>query len=103
MTKQSRQRKKCSKLRVAEFPRSRGVAEDGDRTAHARILENSATLARNAELRRKKSSRRGMSAMQAVISLAVTFPMTWVLYLMAEKSLGNLYQIISSIVGSPYL
>jgi hypothetical protein len=44
-----------------------------------------------------------MSTLQAVASLAVTFPMAWVLYLMAEKSLGNLYQIISSIVGWPYL
>ena len=53
--------------------------------------------------KRESSRRRGMSTLQAVASLAVTFPMAWVLYLMAEKSLGNLYQIISSIVGWPYL
>lgn len=51
----------------------------------------------------RRHRRRGLSTMEAVATLAVTFPMAWVLYLLAEKSLGNLYQIISSIVGSPYL
>ena len=52
---------------------------------------------------RRKYRHNGLSTMEAVATLAVTFPMAWVLYLMAEKSVGNLYQIISSIVGSPYL
>jgi hypothetical protein len=41
-----------SKLRVAEFPRIRGVDEAGVPAATARILGNSATLARNARLQR---------------------------------------------------
>ncbi len=50
------------KLRVAEFARIRGVAEGGVQPATARILGNSATSARNAQLRRPWSPARSGDA-----------------------------------------
>ncbi len=51
-------RLETSKLRVAEFARIRGVGEGGAQPATARILGNSATSARNAQLRRLETLQR---------------------------------------------
>ena len=45
-------RLESSKFRGRRIPRIRGVAEDEDQAAPARILGNSATFARNSQLRR---------------------------------------------------
>ncbi len=52
---------------------------------------------------RPRFHRQGFSAVETVLCLAVAFVMAMVLYYMGERSLGNLYQVISAVAGSPYL
>lgn len=46
--------------------------------------------------------RTGLATLEAVLILAVTFPVAMVGFWMARLALSNLYQVISTYVGSPY-
>ncbi len=47
--------------------------------------------------------RQGLIALEAVMSLAVFFTIAMVAYYLAQRSFGELYQLIAVMVGSPYL
>lgn len=52
---------------------------------------------------RRRVMRAGVASFEAVLSLAVTFPMAWIMFLLGVKGLAGLYRVISSLVGSPEL
>ena len=53
--------------------------------------------------RRQCRARRGMAPIESVMALGIVFPMAVVLYMIAQKSLCNLYHVVAHLVGYPYL
>jgi hypothetical protein len=47
--------------------------------------------------------RHGNVGVETIVVLGISFPAAMVLFWMAFRSFANLYQVISSIVGSPYM
>lgn len=52
--------------------------------------------------RRPRHPRRGSQAIELMLAFIVTFVFAIGLYAIGQFALGNLYQVISSFVGSPY-
>lgn len=55
-------------------------------------------------MRRPRTARRhGAQAIELMLAFIVTFAFALGLYAIGQMAFGNLYQVISSLVGSPYL
>ena len=52
---------------------------------------------------RRAVNRRGMAPMEVVMTLGIVLPIAAVLYAIAQRSLGNLYHVVSILVAYPYL
>jgi hypothetical protein len=57
------------------------------------------------QIRERKilKARKGMATVDVVFIVGTLFPMCMVLYYIAERSLANLYQMISVMIGSPVM
>jgi hypothetical protein len=54
-------------------------------------------------LRNRRSARRGLVVLEAMIVLAVAFTLAMIFYYLAQDACGNLHDIVSGAIGSPYL
>lgn len=52
---------------------------------------------------KRSRSRQGMATVDVVLVIGTLFPICMVLYYIAERSLANLYLIISVVIGSPVM
>jgi hypothetical protein len=52
---------------------------------------------------RRLRSRRGLSAMEVVITLGVTFPIAMALYFLGRDACARLFYIVDSLVSWPFL
>lgn len=52
--------------------------------------------------RNRRRHRRGSQAIELMLAFLVTFVFAIGLYVIGQIAFGNLYQVIASLVGSPY-
>jgi hypothetical protein len=56
-----------------------------------------------AAFRRRRRNRRGLSALEVVITLGVTFPIAMALYFLGRDACARLFYIVDSLVSWPFL
>lgn len=50
-----------------------------------------------------KQSRRGMATMEAIFALGILLPIAAIFYMLAQRTLGNLYHVIASLIAHPFI